>query len=351
MPGIQWCAALRPRSRPRCLQGTPPALGSSGTSGSLRAGCAPSAIARAPLLCLILEVHQVAPNWAYHADLLGVVRDHRSVGQQPARCMLLLGPRVAVRALVSVKIDLPHLKSAAFGLQISAVWCPSHWALRTHAGGFGRPPMHGSGVHLALGCVSAYGPLVGRSAGFLVSDDFGAPLSLWEPERVRVGWARGVLQAISSPQELEGGGAAERELEVRTAAEQAEQEEKEKKARERKAKQDQEQCVKATTAAAAEAEHKRKEKERCDREEHESEECASRKKEREDEGAGEETWREKWVGEGCCKRRLTRSPLSPPSPTPTTPQLPMSPTPLPPTPARRKTPTSLSPAAPSIAGF
>ncbi|KAI0291470.1 hypothetical protein BC826DRAFT_481477 [Russula brevipes] len=112
----------------------------------------------------------------------------------------------------------------------------------------------------------------------------------------------------------------------------------ESSARERKAKQDQGQRVKAATAATAEAEHKRKEKERRDWEEHEREERASHEKEREDEGTGEEAWREKWAAR-VLRRRLTRSPPSPPSPTLTAPQLPTAPTPLPPTLARHKTPT------------
>ncbi|KAI0284075.1 hypothetical protein BC826DRAFT_170301 [Russula brevipes] len=112
----------------------------------------------------------------------------------------------------------------------------------------------------------------------------------------------------------------------------------ESSARERKAKQDQEQRVKAATAATAEAEHKHKEKERRDREEREREERASREKERKDEGTGEEVWREKRAAR-VLRRRLTRSPPSPPSPTLTAPQLPTAPTPLPPTLAHHKTPT------------
>ncbi|KAI0288442.1 hypothetical protein BC826DRAFT_1188411 [Russula brevipes] len=138
-------------------------LGSSGTSGSLRAGCAPGG----PKLGIPYgftgsragsPVGGVTACLLHAANVLTL-----DIGAR-------LGPRVAVRALVSVKIDLPRSSSAAFGLQISAVWCPSHWALRTQAGGVGRSSMHGSGVHLALGCVSQRTVLwSGRAACFLVS--------------------------------------------------------------------------------------------------------------------------------------------------------------------------------------
>ncbi|KAI0286321.1 hypothetical protein BC826DRAFT_1121221 [Russula brevipes] len=183
---------------------------------------------------------------------------------------------------------------------VSAVWCPSHWALRTQAGGVGRSPMHGPGMHIALGCVCQHTVLwSGRAVCFLSWGDFGGfPVSAGAQARLC-----GVGDMIGA----------------RRHHQQAEQEEKEKKAHERKAKQDQEQRAKARSVLAARRSAKTKEQRKL----------------------GERNGRR-----GLLQRQLTQSPPSPPSPTLTALQFPTSPTPLPPTLAHRKTPTSLSLAAP-----
>jgi hypothetical protein len=61
------------------------------------------------------------------------------------------GPLVAGRALASVKIELLRLTSAAFGLRINTIWCPSSWASRVQAGGSGGRPCAVPGCALPLG--------------------------------------------------------------------------------------------------------------------------------------------------------------------------------------------------------
>ncbi|KAI0283253.1 hypothetical protein BC826DRAFT_973802 [Russula brevipes] len=138
-------------------------LGPSGTSKTPYAGSAPSAVGR----------QSRSPSFVCFVCRLGVGRVACSLATSnvlPLDNGARLGPRVAACAFPSVKIDLPHLKSAAFGLRINAVWCPSNWAPRTQAGGFGRLPMRGSRVHLALGCVHQRLVLwPGRAACSLVS--------------------------------------------------------------------------------------------------------------------------------------------------------------------------------------
>ena len=198
-------------------------LGSSGTSGSLRAGCAPSAIARAPPPSSASAGAPGGPNWAYHTDLLGVVRDRRSVGQQPARCTLLVSSFAPPRAELTPVNRRPDPR----------YWCPvgatsrcAHPRLRqdrpaapeerglrasdqrglvpkplgsayTSRGGWEVAHAWLRGASCPRMCVSAYGPLVGSRGVFpCLGTTSAAPLSLREPERVRVGRARGVLQAL-----------------------------------------------------------------------------------------------------------------------------------------------------------
>ncbi|KAI0287993.1 hypothetical protein BC826DRAFT_723316 [Russula brevipes] len=190
-------------------------------------------------------------------------------------------------------------------------------------------------------CVSAYGPLVGSRGVFpRLGTTSAVSLSLREPERVRVGRARGVLQALVLGDTI--GGRAD------IISKQNKRRKRKRPANARRSR------IRSSVPKpppplpprlSTSAKRKRGE---IGRNVNARNVLAARRSAKTKELGRKLGERD---GRRGLRRRLTRSPPSPPSPTLTAPQLPTSLTPLLPTPARRKTPTSLSPAAPSIASF